>query len=72
MGWKYRACGSRDVFTVVIGEQQDGDCNVPQEISFKDSVYDVSLSPFENSGFKEFLGVSSPCVDKFQFFFFFR
>jgi len=46
----------------VIGEEQDGNCNVlKQKVFFKDSVNDVSFSPCKKSDSKEFLAVFSPC-----------
>lgn len=67
MGLKCRGCGSWDVFATVIGEEQDGNCNVlKHQVSLTDNVNDVSLSPCEKGGSKEFLGVFSPFVNKFQ------
>ena len=50
IGGKCRACGSWDVFAVVIGKEEDGSGIVlMQKVSFKDNVNDVSVSPCKNS-----------------------
>jgi len=66
LGWKCRACGSWDVFAAMIGEDQDAICNeLKQRVSFKDSIFDVSLSLGKKSGSKECLG-GTPCYNKFK------
>jgi len=67
MGWKCRSCGSRDVFAAVIGEEQGDSCKeLKPKLSFKDSIFDVSLSPGKKSGSKYCLGVATPCDSQFK------
>ena len=51
----------------MIGEEQDGNCNeLKHKVSFKDSIFDMSLSPGKKSGSKDCLGVAPPSDNQFK------